>query len=44
MKNFFKLVTGLVIGSAVTYVVVKDKCEKMAQEEVDCELVWLESM
>ena len=35
MKNFFTFVTGLVIGSVVTYVVVKDKFEKIAQEEID---------
>lgn len=35
MKNFFTFVAGLVIGSAVTYVVVKDKFEKIAQEEID---------
>lgn len=35
MKNFFTFVTGLVIGSVVTYVIVKDKFEKIAQEEID---------
>lgn len=35
MKNFFTFVTGLIIGSVVTYVVVKDKFEKIAQEEID---------
>lgn len=35
MKNFFTFITGLVIGSVVTYVVVKDKFEKIAQEEID---------
>lgn len=35
MKNFFTFVTGLVIGSVITYVVVKDKFEKIAQEEID---------
>ena len=35
MKNFFTFVTGLVIGSVVTYVVVKDKFEKITQEEID---------
>ena len=35
MKNFFTFVTGLVIGSVVTYIVVKDKFEKLAQEEID---------
>ena len=35
MKNFFTFVTGLVIGSVVTYVLVKDKFEKIAQEEID---------
>lgn len=35
MKNFFTFVTGLVIGSVVTYVAVKDKFEKIAQEEID---------
>ena len=35
MKNFFTFVTGLVIGSVVTYIVVKDKFEKIAQEEID---------
>ena len=35
MKNFFTFVTGLVIGSVVTYVIVKDKFEQIAQEEID---------
>lgn len=35
MKNFFIFVAGLVIGSVATYVVVKDKFEKIAQEEID---------
>ena len=35
MKNFFTFVTGLVIGSVVTYVIVKDKFEKITQEEID---------
>lgn len=35
MKNFFTFVAGLVIGSVATYMVVKDKFEKIAQEEID---------
>lgn len=35
MKNLFMFVAGAAIGSAVTYFLVKDKFEKIAQEEID---------
>lgn len=36
MKEILIFVAGAAIGSAVTYLAVKDKYRKIAQEEIDC--------